>query len=80
MEIFDQQLRKFDEALEKLGYTDAMAAATTGERAGDLSALYSMESERKLHLEVFGGEESAYTQLVPAGQGNSEFGDDVELF
>jgi len=78
MEIFDQQLRKFDEALEKLGYTDAMAAATTGERAGDLSALYSMESERKLHLEVFGGELAAAGSS--ANSDDSEFGDDVELF
>jgi hypothetical protein len=76
-ELFDEQLRKFNEAFEQLGYTKEMAAV--GSEADDLSKLYSMESERKLHLEVFGGEPNS---TVPAlgDQEGSEFGDDVELF
>jgi hypothetical protein len=77
--LFDEQLRNFDQALEQLGYTEEMAAAyTKGNQADDLSGLYSMESERKLHQEVFG--ETSSTDSTAQGEENSEFGDDVELF
>jgi hypothetical protein len=76
IELFNEQVRSFDSAFGQLGYTKEMATvAVVGDRQDDLSALYSMESERKLHLEVFGGEGNS-----AGNQGNREFGDDVELF
>ena len=82
-ELFDVQLRNFDEALGQLGYTKEMASsAGGGNQSGDLAKLYSMESERKLHLEVFGGSSSPTegTLTVSGNQKGSEFGADVELF
>jgi len=74
-ELFDQQLRTFDEVFEQLGYIEGMASVpTAGSEADDLSKLYSMESERKLHIEVVGGEAHA-----DDSQG-SEFSDGIELF
>jgi hypothetical protein len=79
-EEFDNQLRSFDEVFEQLGYTKEMAAAAIGgNHSEDLSALYSMESERKLHMAVFGGSSSQSAPEVSDSAG-SEFGDDVELF
>jgi hypothetical protein len=81
-ELFDERLRDFDEAFGQLGYSKEMAVmAAGGNQADDLSKLYSMESERKLHLEVFGGESA--TQITAQASCNpesGEFGDDVELF
>ena len=60
-----------------------MATIADGRNQGDdISKLYSMESERKLHLEVFGGDLRTIedTPTVPENQKGSEFGDDVELF
>jgi hypothetical protein len=73
--LFDELLRNFDETFMQLGYKEEMASVNAaGTQAYDLSKLYSMESERKLHVEVFGGDTS--TSASPA----SEFGDDIELF
>jgi hypothetical protein len=81
---FDEQLRNFDEACRQLGYTEEMAQSGAGTLHGsDLSKSYSMESERKLHLEIFGGDASATAESTPPTRGeqeSSEFGDDVELF
>jgi hypothetical protein len=75
-ELFDEQLREFDGAFERLGYTKAMVAACVdSSQAGNLSKLYSMESERKLHEEAFRGESGA-----TENRDNSDCGDDVELF
>jgi hypothetical protein len=76
-------LRNFDEVFAKLGYTSEMAAPTAdNNQVEDLSKLYSMESERKLHIEVFGT--NATDTGDPSGSSlrgeTSEFGDDVELF
>lgn len=81
-ELFDEQLRSFDQVFEQLGYSGDMAsAATAGDQGADLAKLYSMESERKLHLEVFGGGAHTPQSPLPASdQVSSEFGDDVELF
>jgi hypothetical protein len=83
-ELFDEQLRNYDEAFAQLGYTEEMAAmATSSNHAGNLAALYSMESERRLHMEVFGGSEYGASEGSVAASSNlgaSEFGDDVELF
>jgi hypothetical protein len=75
--LFDEQLSHFDESLGELGYTSEMAGlAAEGAQAEDLTRLYSMESERKLHQEIF-GEGSGVAARV---EHSSEFGDDVELF
>jgi hypothetical protein len=82
-QLFDEQLRNFDDVFGRLGYTEEMAVtAADGNRADDLSKLYSMDSERKLHLEVFGGNENFAESTLPTATSNesSEFGDDVELF
>ncbi len=81
-ELFDEQLRSFDQVFERLGYSrDMISLATAGNQAADLAKLYSMESERKLHLEVFGGEAGRSQSPLPASaQVSSEFGEDVELF
>lgn len=81
-ELFDEQLRSFDRVFERLGYSrDMISVATAGNQAADLAKLYSMESERKLHLEVLGGEAGSSQSPLPAsGHVSSEFGDDVELF
>jgi hypothetical protein len=80
--LFDEQLRDFDEALRQLGYTKEMAsAATVGGQTDELSKLYSMESERKLHLEAFGSEVATVESQSPVlSDQDGEFGDDVELF
>jgi hypothetical protein len=75
-ELFDEQLRNFDEVFRKIGYAkDMTVGRDSGNEADDLSKLYSMESERKLHMEIFGGNTSAGENPEA-----SEFGDDVELF
>jgi hypothetical protein len=75
-ELFDEQLLDFDQVFEQLGYTEEMASVAAGSnQADDLSKLYSMESERRIHLEVFGGEASAAET-----QADSELGCEVELF
>jgi hypothetical protein len=79
-QMFDEQVRAFDEAVAQFGYVEEMAFATGGNSQGeDISALYSMESERKLHQEVFGGG-SAVAGETSAPSSDSEFGDDIELF
>lgn len=79
-ECFDEQLRSFDEVFAKLGYTSEMAASTADDnQVEDLSKLYSMESERKLHIEVF-GTNAANGEATSTSSLTSEFGDDVELF
>jgi hypothetical protein len=79
-ELFDEQVRNFDDVFGQLGYSKEMDAVSAGgNQADDLSKLYSMESERKLHLEVFGGE-SATESPASCNAESAEFGDDVELF
>jgi hypothetical protein len=81
-QLFDEQLRNFDEVFGHFGYTKEMAIVDAGKQGDDISELYSMESERKLHLEVFGGDLRAAESMpaVSENQESSEFGDDVELF
>lgn len=82
-QLFDEQLRNFDEVFGQFGYTEEMATfADNSNQSNDISTLYSMESERKLHHEVFGGDVCAVesTTTVSENQESSEFGDDVELF
>jgi hypothetical protein len=76
---FDEQLRNFDDAFTEMGCTPEMlaAAASAVGQANDLSRLYSMESERKLHMAILGGGEAS---PAAASECSSEFGDDVELF
>jgi hypothetical protein len=75
-ELFDEQLRSFDEVFGKLGYSEEMSAVGAScKEAGDLSNLYSMESERKLHTRVFGGDASD-----AENQEGGESSGDVELF
>ena len=79
--LFDEQVRNFDEAFRQLGYTKEMIAGVVGDdQTDDLSKLYSMESERKLHREAFGGGLSAVESTATQNQKESGFGDDVELF
>lgn len=79
--LYDEQLSNFDQVFAQLGYTQEMAAnAAGGDQADGLSKLYSMESERMLHLQVFGGEAIAEANPSAAANHGSEFGDDVELF
>lgn len=79
---FDEQLNEFDRTLNQLGFTEDMAtAAAAGNHSDALSKLYSMESERALHLKVFNGSVSAAdTSTMAAHESAGEFGDDVELF
>jgi hypothetical protein len=79
-QLYDEQLCNFDKALRQLGVSEEMLAHTDGtNQGGDLSKLYSMESERELHLEIFGGAKSpAESREVESS--NSDFGDGVELF
>ena len=83
-ELFNEQIRDFDQAFGQFGYTKEMSAVveTGGSQVHDLSNLYSMDSERKLHQDIFGGEASATESASPASviQHGGEFGDDVELF
>jgi hypothetical protein len=82
-ELFDREVEKLDEVLNRLGLTRAMVAATAaGSRTEDLAGLYSMESERLLHLRILGGPASLADTPphLPVDAGGSEFGDDVELF
>lgn len=75
--IFEQQLLCFDRLFDEFGITHELAAAYVRDHHGDdLSRLYSMESERALHREIFGGAAEA----TPSETSTSEFGDDVELF
>ena len=56
-------------------------ASAAGNHSDALSKLYSMESERALHLKVFSGSMSAPDMSqIDAGDGAGEFGDNVELF
>jgi methyl-accepting chemotaxis protein len=74
---FKRQLERFDHVFEQLGIDRQLAMAHGRDQQGDeLSNLYSMQSERDLHLEIFGG--SAGNS--PAETPTSEFGDGVELF
>jgi methyl-accepting chemotaxis protein len=80
-QLFDDQVRAFDEAVSQFGYMSEMAS-TSADRGhgGDISTLYSMESERKLHQEIF-GKDAAMVEETPApSPSGSEFGDDIELF
>lgn len=80
-DCFDEQLSAFDEVLEGLGYTkDLVAESVKGNQTESLSQLYSMESERKLHVEVFGSGDAESSMPPPESVQGSEFGDDVELF
>jgi hypothetical protein len=82
-ELFDEQVRNLDDAFGQLGYTTGMSAmVAAGNQADGLTNLYSMDSERKLHREIFGEEAGSEEGTPPASaiQQGSEFGDDVELF
>jgi hypothetical protein len=83
-ELFNAQLRNFDEVFEQLGYEKEMTTlvAARGNQSDELSQLYSMESERKLHMKILGGEASVQEGAPPTSVNHedSEFGDDVELF
>jgi di/tripeptidase len=73
---FDEQLQNLDDALTQMGCTGPMLDASDGgSQADDLSRMYSMESERKIHMAVLGGDAN-----LAATPESSEFGDDVELF
>jgi hypothetical protein len=83
IELFEEQICSFDEAFWQVGYTKEMSlVVAAGNQVNDLSNLYSMDSERKLHQEIFGGDASGVecTPATSALQQNCEFGDDVELF
>jgi hypothetical protein len=82
-QIFNEELEKYDEVLDRLGFTEDMVpVAASGNQTEDLSRLYSMESERVLHMQIFGGSAGApdTSASSPANASGSEFGDDVELF
>jgi hypothetical protein len=77
MDCFKQQLEHFDHIFEQLGIDRELAAAYgRAHQGGEISNLYSMQSERDLHLEIFGSPAGD----SPAASTSSEFGDGVELF
>jgi hypothetical protein len=81
--LFDNELQRFDEALGRLGHTrETAVTAAAGLGAGELLGLYSMQSERKLHAEVFGAHPREPESLNPSPTQNQpdEFGDNIELF
>ena len=81
-EGFDDLLDSFDQFIAQLGLTSGTAPINPGiGHAEHLSTKYSMESERVLHDQAFGGAgqgKSADSNLPTAD--SSEFGDGVELF
>lgn len=82
VEGFDDLLGSFDQALARLGVASCTAATDAGiQHAEHLSTMYSMESERVLHDQTFGGTAPGCSANSPsAAAAMSEFGDDVELF
>lgn len=77
---YDEQLYNFDDVLKQLGISKEMLAHTHGvNQGGDLSKLYSMESERELHLEIFGGAKISTQSGDDEGKG-LDLDDGVELF
>jgi hypothetical protein len=79
--LFDEVIKGFDEAFGGLGYVkDLLSTGAPSNEIHDLSKLYSMDSERKLHRDIFGGEASAVEVTSTIQESVSEFGDDVELF
>jgi hypothetical protein len=70
---FNEILRSIDERLEQFGFNAAGVLQTGGgDQAAQIAALYSMQSERVAHEEVFGA-----TEQLP---GAPEAGNDIELF
>jgi hypothetical protein len=81
--LFENELPQFDEALRQLGHTRETAAATAAQNgATELLDLYSMQSERKLHAEVFDLQHNHLECVDPPPAQNQpgEFGDNIELF
>jgi len=78
---FETLLISFDTAFEQLGLTSEMVKShINANQAEDLSNLYSMESERILHEQVFGTSPTQTSATEAESGSGSEFGDDVELF
>ncbi len=76
-EGFDRALRLLDAQLESLGYTPGTVFESAGSGDDtDLSQLYSMEDERRIHAQHFGSGSTA-PSAEPVSQ---DLGDDVELF
>jgi hypothetical protein len=80
IKLYDDQLFNFDNVLRHLGVSEEMLTQTGGaNQGGDLSKLYSMQSERELHSKIFGG---AMPSTEASGvEGNDSDSDDgIELF
>jgi hypothetical protein len=78
---FDDMLRKLDEKLDELGYQPEADRGLGGDQQGaGLSKLYSMESERLAHQQVFGGMGEVAEDTAAPNGATSDLGDDVELF
>jgi methyl-accepting chemotaxis protein len=69
---FSTVLQRLDEKLEQFGFKAGGTLQTgTGDQAAQIAALYSMQSERQAHEEVFG---------IESQPSNAPTDDDVELF
>jgi hypothetical protein len=80
IKLYDDQLFNFDNILKQLGVSEEMLAHAGGSnQGGDLSKLYSMQSERELHLKIFGGAMPASEDSGVEG-GDSDGDDGIELF
>jgi hypothetical protein len=80
IKLYDDQLFNFDNILKHLGVSEEMLTQAGGaNQGGDLSKLYSMQSERELHSRIFGG---AMPSTEASGvEGNDSDSDDgIELF
>jgi len=78
-EFYERALHCFSDALAKLGHTreSALAVALQSAASAEYMGLYSMQSERDVHVAVVDGDDAA---ALDGSGGASEFGDDVELF
>lgn len=79
-EGFDKEIGSLDAAFESLGFTAEMIARNADRtRSEDLTAIYSMESERLLHAQIFGSA-TAETASPSSARDSVDLASDVELF
>ena len=76
-QAFDEVLGNLDRTLARLGWTAGLVCGgENGGRAGGLNKLYSMQSERLVHEQLFNSGENSLGEDGTPG----DLGDNVELF
>lgn len=79
IQTFDSMLKELDRDLVRMGYGPNAALAHDG-KAANLSALYSMQSERHVHEQLLGGGKAKPKAAGVPQPAADELGSNVELF